>query len=75
MENTEMYDFLEFMKNRGVKLHILHTSGHADEMTIDALIKVVNPKIIIPVHTENAEWFNKYSDECDIVLDKNIIEI
>ena len=57
-------EFVEFMERKGAKLHILHTSGHADSITIDKLIKIVKPKRIIPVHTENAKWFDKYKDIC-----------
>ena len=60
LERPETKTFIDFMKNKGVKIHILHTSGHADSKTIDRLIKDVKPKRIIPVHTENAEWFEKY---------------
>ena len=62
MEQPEMKEFLDFMTSKGVKVHILHTSGHADSMTIDKLIKDVKPKRIYPIHTENAEWFDKYKD-------------
>lgn len=51
--------FLQFMKNKGVRIVDLHTSGHADAETIQALIDDVNPTYIIPVHTENAKWFEK----------------
>ena len=61
MKQPEMQDFIRFMQGKGVKLHILHTSGHADALTIDKLIEATNAKIIIPVHTENAEWFKRYS--------------
>ncbi len=67
MEQPETKAFIEFLQNKGVKLHILHTSGHADETTIDSLIKKVDPKAIIPIHTENAEWFNRYSHQCQII--------
>ena len=62
MEQESTKHFIEFMKSRGVKLHILHTSGHADEQTIERLISAVSPKSIIPVHTENADWFDKYAE-------------
>ncbi len=62
LERDDMTDFVDFMKSKGVNLHILHTSGHADEMTVENLIENVSPKVIIPVHTENAEWFSKYKD-------------
>ena len=61
MEQESTKAFIEFMKSKGVKLHILHTSGHADELTIERMITTVSPKIIIPIHTENADWFDKYT--------------
>ncbi len=49
--------FLQFMQDKGVRVVDLHTSGHADEATIRALVQDVSPKYILPVHTENAAWF------------------
>ncbi len=68
MEQPEMQEFLDFMISRGVKVHILHTSGHADVVALDNLIKGVLPKAIIPIHTENPEWFSKY-DNIEIIYD------
>ena len=70
-KNTK--EFLEFMEEKGVKIISLHTSGHADEKDFDKLIKKVEPKIIIPVHTENSEWFKRYKN-CEVICDKNIIK-
>ena len=71
-KNTK--EFLEFMEEKGVKIISLHTSGHADEKDFDKLIKKVEPKIIIPVHTENSEWFKRY-ENCEVICDKNRIKI
>lgn len=71
-KNTK--EFLEFMEEKGVKIISLHTSGRADEKDFDKLIKKVEPKIIIPVHTENSEWFKRY-ENCEVICDKNIIKI
>ena len=71
-KNTK--EFLEFMEEKGVKVISLHTSGHADEKDFDKLIKKVEPEIIIPVHTENSEWFKRY-ENCEVIYDKNIIKI
>ncbi len=68
LEKPQTKEFLEFMESKGVKTHILHTSGHADGFTIDKLIKDVNPKRIIPVHTENAEWFDRYKGKNGICV-------
>lgn len=75
LEQPELKKFIEFMEEKGVSVHILHTSGHADEMTIDRLIKRVKPKTIIPVHTENQEWFERYEGLFEVVREKKEIEI
>ena len=67
-------EFLEFMEEKGVKVISLHTSGHADEKDFDKLIKKIEPGIIIPIHTENSEWFKRY-ENCEVICDKNIIKI
>ena len=74
-EKKEVADFLRFMQESGVKLHTLHTSGHADTYTIDKLIADVKPKIIMPVHTENEKWFDKYKDSITIEYNSKILEI
>ena len=71
-KNTK--EFLEFMEEKGVKIISLHTSGHADEKDFDKLIKKVEPEIIVPVHTENSEWFKRY-EKSEVICDKNIIKI
>ncbi|WP_462422957.1 MBL fold metallo-hydrolase [Fusobacterium pseudoperiodonticum] len=73
-KQENMKEFLKFMEEKGVKTISLHTSGHADEKAFDKLIKKIEPKIIIPVHTENSEWFKKY-ENCEVICDKNIIKI
>ena len=73
-KQENMKEFLKFMEEKGVEIISLHTSGHADEKDFDKLIKKVEPKIIIPVHTENSEWFKK-CENCEIIRDRNIIKI
>ena len=73
-KQENMKEFLKFMEEKGVKTISLHTSGHADEKDFDKLIKKVEPEIIIPVHTENSEWFKRY-ENYEVIYDKNIIKI
>ena len=54
-----MKEFLSECKTLGLKTETLHTSGHADENAVRKLIETVNPDVIIPVHTENAERFKE----------------
>ena len=62
LEQSNTKEFIEFLKSKGVRLHILHTSGHADSKTIEKLIDDIKPKKIIPVHTENTDWFDKFKN-------------
>ena len=59
-KNSEnMKEFLAECEAMGLKIETLHTSGHADENAVRKLIDTVNPDVIIPVHTENAEKFKE----------------
>lgn len=57
-ETPDMQEFLKKCKALGLTIKTLHTSGHADKEAIKKLIDTVNPKKIIPIHTEKPEWFN-----------------
>lgn len=74
-EKEDISKFLEYMKSQGVKVHTLHTSGHADSNTIDNLIQDVKPKTIIPVHTENEQWFDRYKSMINVLYNTNQIEL
>jgi ribonuclease J len=52
--------FLELCQQLNIEVIDFHTSGHADETTIKALIDHVKPKEIIAIHTENAAWFKQF---------------
>lgn len=69
LEDESMKDFINFMESKGIQTIKLHTSGHADISTIDKLIEKVSPQYIIPIHTENSKWFEKYNN-CNIIYDK-----
>lgn len=69
----DMKAFLKWMESKGVKIYVLHTSGHADVRSIDALVNKVNPRIIIPVHTEAPNWYLRYNKQ--VLLEDNIISI
>lgn len=60
---------LKYLKSRGLAVSMLHTGGHANMPAIEALIARVRPDILIPVHTENAAWFERYAGECEVVPD------
>lgn len=57
------------------RMEVLHTSGHAYVETIEKLIRMTDPEIIIPMHTECADEFGKlktfeqYRDRIKILQD------
>lgn len=71
-EKEDISEFLQFMESKGVRVVDLHTSGHADGETISSLVKDVNPDYIIPVHTENADWF-RCNCEAEVVSDRELL--
>jgi ribonuclease J len=45
-----------------------HASGHASEDELEWIIDKIDPEILIPVHTENLDWFReRYGDKAKIL--------
>lgn len=58
---------------RGLDYTCLHTSGHADAATIRNVIAAIRPDSIIPIHTENTDWFiTNYPDKTVRSLDYRV---
>ncbi len=67
-ETEGMKEFLSECEKLGLKIVTLHTSGHADEQALTKFIETVNPKKLVPVHTENAERFKEIVP--DVIVDE-----
>ncbi|MDR0426168.1 MAG: hypothetical protein LBH24_03250, partial [Clostridiales bacterium] len=50
-QNETMQIFLKAIEDIGIQTCLLHTSGHADENTINKLIRHTNAKEVVVVHT------------------------
>lgn len=47
-----------------------HCSGHATGEELKQMIEEISPKIIVPIHTTNPQWFReKFGATCDVRLD------
>lgn len=66
---------INFIKGHENRVEHLHTSGHAYVETIAKLIKMTNPRKIIPMHTECADEFKEikkfqpYADRVRVLED------
>jgi len=47
-----------------------HISGHASQQEIIELIEKLQPKIVIPIHTENPTIFEELFDDFEVILPK-----
>jgi len=48
----------------------LHASGHASGPEIRDMISEMNPRIVVPIHTEHPEVFNSMSQNV-VIVEKN----
>ena len=49
-----------WMTHFGIAFHKAHCSGHASKPDLERVVREINPKILIPVHTSKPEEFKKY---------------
>jgi len=64
--------FLEWVDLLRLDLRIAHSSGHADRESILRMIEEVDPKAIIPIHTERPYEFQRLKRlgyiKCNVIL-------
>ncbi|MDI6867994.1 MAG: MBL fold metallo-hydrolase RNA specificity domain-containing protein [Coprothermobacterota bacterium] len=46
----------------------LHASGHMDRKGLKDLIETINPRFVIPIHTENPEAFSEITPREKLIL-------
>ena len=75
-ENEQQRTVLEnWMRHFGVEFHKVHCSGHASKEDLKQIVETVNPKVLVPMHTQNAEEFKKLHSNVIIPEKEKTIEI
>jgi len=65
---------LDFVKKKEMAYHEIHTSGHADRRSLQKIVDKLNPKSVIPIHTENREGYKIITDNViNIEDDKEVL--
>jgi ribonuclease J len=75
LEQPYIKNFKLYMKERGVSWHNIHTGGHA---TLDALKKMVErlqPKVLVPIHTQEPGEYSKYFSRVKVVKDRELFTV
>ena len=57
-EMKRLNDWLAAKPELRERLNDIHTSGHADVKSLQQIVEHIQPKAIIPIHTEHSESFS-----------------
>lgn len=69
--------FREWVEANCEQLPDIHSSGHADIVSLQRIVRHISPKCLIPIHTDSPERFEALFPENDIIypMDNEHIEI
>ena len=59
MDQIESVVIQRWLDHFNLKFHQAHAPGHCSQDDLSWLIEEINPKRVIPIHTENSEMFTK----------------
>jgi len=59
IDEQRLNNWIDFFR---LKKYHFHCSGHASGIEIQKIIQTINPKELIPIHTEQPEFFKKMHD-------------
>lgn len=74
-KQEKMKRILEYSKLNNMKMIDLHTSGHASVESLQKIICSVEPKNLIPIHTENPNLFAEKFAKVHIAKNGEIISV
>lgn len=66
-------EFIKFFEGNNCAVIDMHTSGHADVETLKEYANAINPKMIIPIHTNNKKDYKSIFDQSILELEDNQI--
>jgi len=59
-EQDGTQQFLDGLQKRGVTVHALHTSGHATLPALQRMVDMLQPRNLVPIHTEHPGEFERF---------------
>lgn len=72
-EQPKTKEFIDIFKSNNFKIIDMHTSGHADVETLKEYVNAINPKRIIPIHTNNKKDYKSIFGQTVLELEDNQI--
>ena len=66
--------FLDLCRSLGMNIEYLHTSGHAYREQLETAVHRLNPKTLVPIHTESAEAFREMHGNVVLLDDGEVLD-
>jgi len=67
--------FVDLENNPNIDFYDVHTSGHAAVSDLQKLAKALNPKMLLPIHTEHADGYGNYFSNVRVTDDGEVLSI
>lgn len=64
-----------FCERHGIERTYIHTSGHASWQDLGRLIEGLQPKVVVPIHTEHAQFFAEHLGNVVLPSDGQVVTI
>ena len=75
LNEPSMKPFLDFMQKKNMQLIPVHTSGHAYIKTLQKVVKTLQPKTIVPIHTFSPDLYKTIFPNVIHAVDREEIQI
>lgn len=77
LEQPKTKAFVDYLKTKGFVFHQIHTSGHADVATLQQMVKAMNPKNLVPIHTFDGDDYKNIFTSTNVrrALDREEVEV
>ncbi|GJQ60911.1 MAG: hypothetical protein SCALA701_37120 [Candidatus Scalindua sp.] len=59
LQKSNTKKFVDYLIKRNFTIHKIHTSGHADIMTLKRMVEAIKPKNIVPIHTFEGDEYKE----------------
>jgi ribonuclease J len=72
----ETKDFLDFIAGKGMPVADIHTSGSANAVGLKRMVEAVQPKHLVPIHTEGGQYAELFAGtDVRAAHDRETIEV
>jgi ribonuclease J len=75
LKEKSMESMLDFVNENKINFKSIHTSGHASINTLNKVTNIINPKVVIPIHSFYPEEYKQISTNIKILSDGEVYNV